>query len=344
MAQHHHSKRILVQRNAAIGDVLLATSILPALHKRHPGYAIDFETSFKEVVENNPLIERVVPFGTSATEDYEIIIDLNLSYEKQPHLSILDAYAKVSNIKNDEMRLSWNVPEGQKAFATSILTRYGLENKNLVAIQSGASFWCKTMDPRYLETLISEMGKRFAVAFVLLGSINDPPVLGAVDLRGKTGIAESAAILQRCRGLIGLDSSLLHFAKAMGIPVAAFFGHSDPLKRMIPHTKDCLCVSSVPCRFCYHRQSTPVIISVCEKQNLGMRLVDSIIRIGLRRWYSKRNRMAREVAVRLLSFQKWRESGRHVAYCMKDLESPQTIERLLAWMQEVGVPKTRVAR
>lgn len=339
MIYDHNKKRILVQRNAAIGDVFLATAILPALAKRYPGYAIDFETSFGEVVDNNPFVERIISIGSSIKKEYKIIIDLNLCYEKQPHLSILSAYAKAANVNDNEMRLFWKVSEEKKAFAKSFLTQHGLENKNIVAIQSGASFWLKAMDPRYLENLITELGNKFAVTFVLLGSGKDPVLHGVIDLRGKCSITESAAILQCCRAFIGLDSALLHFAKALDIPVAAFFGHSDPLRRMIPHKRDCLLVTTVSCKFCYHRQSAPVIISVCEKQSFIMRLWDSIIRLALRRWYSKGNRLAKRVALRLLSFQTWRETGRHIACCMKNLESQQTMEQILVWMRDLGLPK-----
>jgi ADP-heptose:LPS heptosyltransferase len=334
-----NKKRILVRRSGAIGDVLLATAILPALAKRYPEHVIDFETSFKEIVENNPFVERVVSTGCSVKGDYDSIFDLDLSYEKQPQRSILGAYAHSAGISEDEMRLFWSVSERDMAFARSLLVFHGLEGKNLVAIQSGASFWLKAMDPTYLETLISQIGKRFDVTFILLGSAGDPLLRGAVDLRGKTGITRSAALLACCRAFIGPDSSLLHFAKAMEIPVAAFFGHSDPQKRMIPNKRDCPLVSTVSCRFCYHRQITPAIISVCERQSLVMRLLDSVIRAALRMWYAAENRFARRVALLLLSFQNWREGGRQVAYCMKDLGSPPTMERLVVWMQEVVAPK-----
>ena len=338
-SQRTDPKRILIQRNAAIGDVLLATAVLPALAQRFPGYAIDFETSVKDVLENNRYIERILFTGSAFPTDYEIVHDLNFVYEKQPHLSILAAYAKAVNINENEIQLSYDPSDQQKSVARSILIRNGLDGKNLVAVQSGASFWLKKMDPVYLEFLIDEIKKKYEVTFVLLGTAKDPLIKGAVDLRGACSIAESAAILQNCNAFIGNDSSLIHFAKAMDIPAAGFFGHSDPSLRIIPKRNDCFLVTKVSCRFCYHRQAAPVIIVICEKQPFVWRLLDIAIQTALRRWNTHRNRLTLIAALVLLFFHKWRERKGYIACCMRSLESQQTLEKIASWFLDLGLPK-----
>ena len=54
------------------------------------------------------------------------------------------------------------------------------------------------------------------------------PVGAVENIAGKTSFGELAAQLERCALFIGNDSSPMHLAAAMGIPVIAIFGPSSP--------------------------------------------------------------------------------------------------------------------
>ncbi len=45
---------------------------------------------------------------------------------------------------------------------------------------------------------------------------------------GKTTLAQLAAVYQRCVLMVGNDSGVMHLAVAVGTPVVAVFGPSDP--------------------------------------------------------------------------------------------------------------------
>ena len=54
---------------------------------------------------------------------------------------------------------------------------------------------------------------------------------GAIaNLCGKTGLAELAGLLSRCRAVLSNDSGGMHLATAVGAPVIAVFGLTDPVK------------------------------------------------------------------------------------------------------------------
>ena len=65
-----------------------------------------------------------------------------------------------------------------------------------------------------------------------VGGPNDlggaPVPAGALDLLGKTSIAEVATILSMSRLLIGNDSGLFHLAQGLGCPVLGIFGPTSP--------------------------------------------------------------------------------------------------------------------
>ncbi len=50
----------------------------------------------------------------------------------------------------------------------------------------------------------------------------------AVDLSGRTGLPELAALLSGCSAVISNDSGGMHLAAALGVPVVAVFGVTDP--------------------------------------------------------------------------------------------------------------------
>ncbi len=56
----------------------------------------------------------------------------------------------------------------------------------------------------------------------------DVPKDAIINLAGKTTIGQLAALLQQCTLFIGNDSSPMHLAAAVGIPVIAIFGPTSP--------------------------------------------------------------------------------------------------------------------
>jgi lipopolysaccharide heptosyltransferase II len=86
---------------------------------------------------------------------------------------------------------------------------------------------------RLIERLIEEDG----VAVVLTGALNDLPLVEnvmrhtherAVNLAGKTSLTQLAALLQRADLLITGDSGPMHIAAALGTPLIAIHGPTDP--------------------------------------------------------------------------------------------------------------------
>lgn len=83
-----------------------------------------------------------------------------------------------------------------------------------------------TTDPRkawpweHLERLTAEVGPQRCV---LLGRPG-PPLPGVVDLRGRTTLAQAAAILRDCRCFVGIDSGLMWMAGSLQVPTVGLFG------------------------------------------------------------------------------------------------------------------------
>jgi heptosyltransferase-2 len=63
-----------------------------------------------------------------------------------------------------------------------------------------------------------------AVTEAIASKLSKPPI----NLTGQTNIAELPALLARCQIFLGNDSGAMHVAAAVGLPVVAVFGPTDP--------------------------------------------------------------------------------------------------------------------
>ncbi len=131
------------------------------------------------------------------------------------------------------------VTEAARAEVNALLAAHGVQEGDLlIAAHAGATngmakrwpipYWAALAD-----RLISELGAKV----VLTGAASDKEITGAVaarmqqkplDFAGKTTIPQLAALLARCDLVISGDSGPLHMAGAVGVPVVALHGPTDP--------------------------------------------------------------------------------------------------------------------
>ena len=100
---------------------------------------------------------------------------------------------------------------------------------------------------RFQQVVDAHKGK---YKFVQLGSANDPLLQDVVDLRGKTSLRETAAVLENCRLYIGNVGFLMHMARAVERPSVIVYGG-----REAPWQSGYSCnlnlYSAVPCAPCW---------------------------------------------------------------------------------------------
>jgi hypothetical protein len=99
--------------------------------------------------------------------------------------------------------------------------------ENQVVMQSsgmGANFAMRNKEwyPERFQEVCSEL--RLDVSVIQIGSANDPKLEGATDLRGKTTLRQSAAILANSLVFIGLEGFLMHLARAVDCRSVIIYG------------------------------------------------------------------------------------------------------------------------
>jgi ADP-heptose:LPS heptosyltransferase/GT2 family glycosyltransferase len=217
---------VVVKRTGAFGDVLLTTPVIRALKQRHPTSPIYVETACPQIFDRNPQVKqaaRKVPPMSDA-----LVYNLDMSYEGAPARHFVKSYAlkcglieSVDQFFDDRTLLVCSDQDRSKA-------EQRLPDGEWVAIHAGPSTWRSKEWPqeRFLEVInvLSVLGHKI----VLVGSASPSVLKSDLDLRGKTTIHEMAAVIQRCRLFIGLDSFPFHCAQAVGTPAIGLFGVTDP--------------------------------------------------------------------------------------------------------------------
>lgn len=114
--------------------------------------------------------------------------------------------------------------------------------------------WTKEWYPERFQQVVEGLKGHFDI--VQLGHITDPKLDGALDLRGKTTIRESAAILANSLLFVGLVGFLMHLARAVDCPSVIIYGG-----RELPSQSGYVCnenlVGTTACSPCWRYADCP---------------------------------------------------------------------------------------
>jgi heptosyltransferase II len=138
--------------------------------------------------------------------------------------------------------------------------------KNVVriAIGAGASYGsAKCWPPDRFADFVNRFRLHTDADVILFGTSAEQQVSDAIaagingpsiSLIGKTTTADLPALLSRCQLFVGNDSGAMHVAAAVGLPVVAVFGPTDP-HGTAPITSRCTIVQDKPyCSPCFLRR------------------------------------------------------------------------------------------
>jgi len=132
-----------------------------------------------------------------------------------------------------------------------------------IAVAAGASYGsAKCWPPERFAEALNQMRRERDADVILFGTPAEAVVAAAIagalgqpalDLTGNTLIGELPALLKCCSVFLGNDSGAMHVAAAVGLPVVAVFGPTDP-DGTAPVTRRCTVVQQKPyCSPCFLR-------------------------------------------------------------------------------------------
>jgi heptosyltransferase-2 len=137
-------------------------------------------------------------------------------------------------------------------------------NVTRIAIGAGASYGsAKCWPPDRFADFVNRFRLHTDADVILFGTSTEQKVSDAIaagirgpslSLVGKTPIADLPALLSRSQLFVGNDSGAMHVAAAVGLPIIAIFGPTDP-RGTSPITPRCTVVQEKPyCSPCFLRR------------------------------------------------------------------------------------------
>ena len=166
--------------------------------------------------------------------------------------------------------------EEDRRWADGVLKDLGIpEGKLLIGINPGATFGlAKCWYPDRFGKLGKRLAEKWEARILLFGKEEERPIVDeilhylgtdGIDLTGKTGLLQLAALLERCTLLVTNDTGTMHMAAAVGSPVAALFGSTPPLATGPWGEGHVVVRRDVPCSPCWKR--------ICPKDHRCMDLI-----------------------------------------------------------------------
>ncbi len=160
------------------------------------------------------------------------------AHEKFYYLELLRRAGWIEQWQDDS-HIALHVPGAARHRALQTLVQAGARPTAVrVAIGAGASYGsAKCWLPERFAAALNEFLSHADADTILFGTAAEAGVSSAIarelrrapiDLTGKTSIGELPGLLSQCHLFLGNDSGAMHVAAAVGLPVVAIFGPTDP--------------------------------------------------------------------------------------------------------------------
>ncbi len=241
-----------------VGDDLLSTSLVYELSRRGCK-KIWVMARFPELFFHNPAVSLILPedprwlglfrklkrpFHFPNYGKYNPATD----QDSEPERHIMAEMCAVSGIKG-------KVSLKPHIYFSSDEVNGGAIVPNQVAVQSSSLTASVAMKNKqwfheHFQSIVDALRREFN--FVQIGASTDPKLEGAIDLRGRTNLRETAALLRQSRMFVGLVGFLMHLARATDCPsVIVYGGRETPAQSGYPCNFNL--TSQPPCSPCWLR-------------------------------------------------------------------------------------------
>lgn len=241
---------ITVRRSGARGDVLLATSILPALKEKHGEVYFSTRPENASLLAGHPVLAGII----GPQEVKGDLIDLDDVYEREPKMHIVSAYAKAARV--DEA-------ETVQPFLHGVKSVPGVYD---VIIHPTTSWPSRTLPLIFWQRLAWFCEDKKLRAAVVR-SRNEPKLSGGLDEYVDLSFKAIAGLVTSSRVFIGADSLPLHLAATTQTPIVGLFTVALPKYRH-PWKRDERLfrgiLANVACVGCLHREAPPVRFAACR--------------------------------------------------------------------------------
>jgi heptosyltransferase I len=148
-----------------------------------------------------------------------------------------------------------------EAKAQLLLDKYDLEDKKFIAVNPVAYWETKLWDNEKFAILADAIATKLDIKVVFTGSereslekIISQMSTRAINLGGKTSLPDLAYLYKKALAVITTDSGPMHLAAAVGTPVIALFGPTDPARTGPYGEGHTIIRTDLPCAPCFFKK------------------------------------------------------------------------------------------
>ena len=256
---------IVVRRTGALGDVILVTPVLRRLRQENPDRLIRVETAYPDVFKGNDAL--AIPPTHCALAPAKLI-NLDMAYERRPHMHIVDAYMQ------EAFGDSGDPAQKQQCLTFSRRPIFNSGPKHrYVAVHAAVAGWSNRTLPRTTWVHVVQLLQLEGFWPILVGTERDN-IDAQVTRFFTPDLSAQATLIASCACFIGSDSGLLHVAGATATPIVGVFTCAKPEYRL-PWRGGALgggCEGVAPdldCVGCLARVPPPITVESCERGDLA---------------------------------------------------------------------------
>ncbi len=208
--------------------------------------------------------KRKVGFSNSRELSTFFLNDKPMAYD--PDMHAVDRYmelAKYISGYGGEVVFPVHIDRAAEARVASLLRDSGISPGDPFVVLFPVARWAtKLWTVEGFSEVTRGISGRFGMKAVFAGGPEDREYIsritgaggsGAVDLTGKTGLMELAALLSLSRLAVTVDTGPMHIACAVGTPVVALFGPTAPWRTGPYGDKNVVIRKALPCSPCFKR-------------------------------------------------------------------------------------------
>jgi predicted lipopolysaccharide heptosyltransferase III len=155
-------------------------------------------------------------------------------------------------------------PEAEAAAEDLLAHKRVSRDRDLVLLHPGARWWFKAWPVERFAALADRIEEELEARVLIAGGPDDATTAEAIrwqmrrpaiSVAGETSVLQLAAVLKRCRLFVTNDNGPMHIAAAVGTPVVALFGPTDPAEWGPWGDGHVVLYKGVDCRECWRRSA-----------------------------------------------------------------------------------------
>ena len=273
LARHGRPGMYIHALGAGIGDDLLCTAVFRELRRRGRD---DFWVASKrpELYRRNDDVGVVVPplsrYDTlfkrlGARVVYPWYTSYHPAFDRDdptPQQHLIALMCQKAGITGEvALRPYLTLGDDERAGGRRVARQVAIQSAGLDATHAMRN---KNWYHDRYQGVVDALRDRFDL--VQVGSAGDPPLAGALDLRGRTSLRETAAVLAESLAFVGQVGLLMHMARAVDCrSVIVYGGRETPAQSGYPCNENLY--SPVPCSPCW-------LLNACPYERMCLQMVD----------------------------------------------------------------------